>query len=182
MNNNGSWTPEEIARANERHKEITEKREAREALLEMQRIKELSQPKSHLMLKLLLLSATLLFCLYVLSCFAGIVTALMPGVDIALQSIFIYTAIVFIAGCGIGSIWWLVTHYEKLSFPDIPVRIWIGLGFGVIISVGCVRDFYKVKPLTEPGWFSLNETGTWIVYGAPLLVLMILLIRIGVRE
>jgi hypothetical protein len=176
MSDNNTLMPEEIARANERQKEITEKRKTREALLEIQRIKELSQPKSHLMLKLLLLPATLLFCLYVLSCFTGILTALMPGVNIALQTIFIYTAIVFIAGCGIGSIWWLVTHYEKLSFPDIPVRIWIGLGFG------CVRDFYKVKPLTEPAWFSLNETGTWIVYGGPVFVLMILLIRIGVRE
>jgi hypothetical protein len=182
MSDNNTLTPEEIARANERQKELNEKRETREALLEIQRIKELSQPKSHLMLKLLLLPATLLFCLNVLSWFVGIEAALTPGVDITLQSIFIYTAIVFVAGCGIGSIWWLVTHYEKLSFPDIPVRIWIGLGFGVIISVGCVRDFYKVKPLTEPGWFSLNETGTWIVYGTPVLILMILLIRIAIRK
>jgi len=47
MSDNDSWTPEEIARANERQKEINEKKERENKLLEERKIKEALKSNSY---------------------------------------------------------------------------------------------------------------------------------------
>lgn len=127
-----------------------------------------------------LMPTTILYLLGVLLGFVAMLAAPSQGAG-ALLGVLGFAAILVVAGCGIGAVWWLVANYEKLSLPDVPVRIWVGLGIGVLISVASILDHYTVQTPRQ-GWVSFNETWLWIVYGGPVFILLTLLTYIALRK
>ncbi|MGH8645623.1 MAG: hypothetical protein ACREX4_14645 [Gammaproteobacteria bacterium] len=134
-------------------------------------------------LAVFLLPATILYLLGVLFGLVAMATTPLQEGPSALLGVLGIAAILVVAGCGIGALWWLVANYEKLSLPDIPVRIWVGLGIGVLISVASILGYYTDTVNTpRQGYVSFNETWLWIVFGGPVFVLLTLLSCIALKK
>ena len=110
--------------------------------------------------------------LYLLSVFLGLIAMVAPP---SLDTSVLWLWVVLVGGgCGISALWWLVHNYQKISLPDITVRIWVGLVIGMLISAMFVLNHYAVKTPRE-GWIHFNEFWLWIIFGGPMFVMLALL-------